>query len=112
MDFGLVLHRISLDKQEAERCVVAEGWFRPNDEELSRFIERKNIRLIGSLRTYAEEHYEKSFVPLLRYSGNYNRPEVLIPFSVKARRIPYARIVVCKWRLRLWIKKKTGKRKN
>lgn len=97
---GIVLHKIVLDRQQAERCVVAEGCFIPTYEELSEFGKKKHMQPVGVLRYYQDENYEKSFVALLNYSGGYNLPEVLIPFSVEARIIPYEKALVLIWRLR------------
>lgn len=82
-----VLHKIVLTREQAELCVVAEADFRLTEEELTEFTERMHISLVGSKRRYNYANYEKSFVSLLEYSGNYNRPEVLIPFPVKAERV-------------------------
>lgn len=109
---GLALHKIVLDEQQAEKCVVAEGCFNPTDEQLSELMKRRHMLPIGILRYYQDENYEKSFVPLLKYSGGYNLPEVLIPFSVKARIISYQRILVLMWKLKKRIEKKIGLRKN
>lgn len=109
---GLALHKIVLNKQQAENCVVAEGCFIPTNEQLSELMKRRHSRSIGILRYYQDENYEKSFVPLLKYSGGYNLPEVLIPFSVKAKIISYHRILVLMWKLKMRIEKKIGLRKN
>jgi len=106
------LHKIILTKQQAELCVVAEACFRPIDEELGKFIEKKHLSLIGSARSYTYEHYEESFIPLLEYSGGYNLPEVLIPFSVKAEIVPCAKMMCLIWKLRMRIEKKMGLRKD
>ena len=79
-----VLHKIVLTRQQAKECVVAEADFRLTEEELTEFTERMHISLVGSKRRYTRANYEESFVSLLKYSGNYNLPEVLIPFTVKA----------------------------
>lgn len=80
-----VLHKIVLTQEKAKLCVVAEGSFKPTDEELIGFIKERNIELVSSLTRYEQENYEKSFVPFLNYSGGYNLPEVLIPFAVDAK---------------------------
>ena len=81
---GIVLHKIVLNKQQAELCVVAEA--EPSKEKIEEFIERKHIFLgLSGRRKYQEENYERSFVPLLEYLGGYDLPEVLIPFPVKAK---------------------------
>lgn len=108
----MALHKIVLNKQQADHCVVAEGCFIPTHEQLLELAERRHMRPIGILRYYQDENYEKSFVPLLEYSGGYNQPEVLIPFSVKAKIISYQRILVLGWKLKMWIEKKIGLRKN
>ena len=80
----------------------------PTYEELSEFGKKKHMQPVGVLRYYQDESYEKSFVPLLEYSDKYNLPEVLIPFSVKARIVSYARILILTWKLMIWIEKKMG----
>jgi len=97
-----------LTKQEASLCVVAEGCFRPTDEELAKFMEKKHISFVGSKRSHTYEHYEESFIPLLRYSGGYNLPEVLIPFSVRAETVSYGKVLTAIWKLKMWFAKKTG----
>jgi hypothetical protein len=104
--FGKVLHKIVLDKQQAKQCVVAEGCFIPSYNELSDFAKKRQMGSVGILRYYQNEKYEKSFVPLLEYSGHYNQPEVLIPFPVKANVISYARILILMWKLMIRIKKR------
>jgi hypothetical protein len=104
---GIVLHKIILDRQQAERCVVAEGCFMPTYEELSEFRKTKHMQPVGVLRYYQDENYEKSFVPLLKYSDGYNLPEVLIPFSVKAEAISYAKVHILVWKLKIWVLRKT-----
>ena len=79
-----VLHKIVLTREQAIECVVAEADFRPTEEEITAFVRETHIHLVGSQRNYDHANYEKSFVSLLEYSGGYNLPEVLIPFSVKA----------------------------
>src|SRR3990170_3687366 len=79
-----VLHKIRITKDQANQCVVAEGYFRPNTQELEKFIKKNGGDIVGSLTAYEEAHYEDSFVPLLEYNGGYNLPEVLIPFPVDA----------------------------
>ena len=79
-----VLHKIVLTREQAIKCVVAEADFRPTEEEITEFKIKRHINLVGSQRIYDHANYEKSFVSLLEYSGSYNLPEVLIPFSVKA----------------------------
>ena len=103
---GIVLHKIVLSRQQAEHCVVAEGCFIPTYEELSEFGKRRHMQQIGLLRCYQDENYEKSFIPLLKYSGGYNLPEVLIPFSVKTEIVSYARIWILMWKMKMWIEKK------
>jgi hypothetical protein len=98
---GVTLHKIVLTRQQAELCVVAEGRFRPTDEKLTEFIERMHIPDIGSYREYEYENYEKSFVPLLEYSGGYNLPEVLIPFPIKAETVFCAKMYVLVWKLKM-----------
>lgn len=98
-----VLHKIVLTREQAKKCVVAEGEFCPTEEEITKFIENKHIHLVGSFRNYTYANYEKSFVPLLEYSGGYNLPEVLIPFEVKAERVSFAKVIVLIWKLRMWI---------
>jgi len=112
MGSGKVLHKIVLDKQQAEHCVVAEGCFNPTYNELLDFAKRRQIRPIGILRYYQDDNYEKSFVQLLEYSDEHNLPEVLIPFSVKARIVSYARILIPIWKLKIWIEKKKGLRRH
>ena len=85
---GSTLHRITLTEQQAKLCVVAEDDFRPTEEELRDFAKKTHSHLGGAKRRYFIANYEKSFVPLLEYSGGYNRPEVLIPFPVKAEIVP------------------------
>ncbi|MCJ7425409.1 hypothetical protein MUP01_14260 [Candidatus Bathyarchaeota archaeon] len=104
---GIVLHKIVLSRQQAEHCVVAEGCFIPTFEELSEFGKRRHMQPVGILRCYQDESYEKSFVPLLEYSGGYNLPEVLIPFSVKAEAVPYAKVCILVWKLKMWFTHKT-----
>jgi len=108
MGKGATLHKIILTKQQAELCVVAEACFRPTDEELGKFIEKKQLPLIGGARNYTYEHYEESFIPLLEYSDGYNLPEVLIPFSVKAEIVSCAKMMCLIWKLRMRIEKKMG----
>lgn len=108
MGKGATLHKIILTKQQAELCVVAEACFRPTDEELGKFIEKKQLLLIGGARNYTYEHYEESFIPLLEYSDGYNLPEVLIPFSVKAEIVSCAKMMCLIWKLRMRIEKKMG----
>ena len=103
---GIVLHKIVLSRQQAEHCVVAEGCFIPTHEELSEFGKRRHMQKIGLLRCYQDENYEKSFVSLVEYSGGYNLPEVLIPFSVETEIVSYARIWILIWKLKMWFKKK------
>jgi len=79
------LHKIILNEQQARQCVVAEGDFRPTDEELDEFREEKGLRRIGSWRAYELDKYEGTFIPLLEYEGEHNCPEVLIPFPVDAQ---------------------------
>ena len=79
-----VLHKIVLTRGQAEKRVVAEADFRPTEEELVEFTKKTHTHLVGSKIRYDCANYENSFVFLLEYSGNYNLPEVLIPFSVKA----------------------------
>lgn len=98
MGKDVTLHKIILTKQQAQLCVVAEACFRPTDEELAKFMEKKHISFVGSARSYTYEHYERSFVPLLRYSGDYNLPEVLIPFSVRAEIMPYGKVLATIWK--------------
>lgn len=107
---GKVLHRIVLNPKQAEFCVVAEGSFRPTEEEITEFIERKGIPLIGSLRRYEEEKYEKSFVPLLEYEGGYNLPEVLIPFPVKGEAVSWKKLWMLIWRLKMWFARKISRK--
>lgn len=109
---GTVLHKIVLDKEQAKRCMVAEGCFTPTYEQLSEFARRRHMARIGILRYFQDENYEKSFVPLLGYSGGYNLPEVLIPFSVKAEIVSYGKVLATIWKLKKWIEKKMGLRKN
>ncbi len=104
---GTVLHKIVLNKQQAELCVVAEGFFRSTEKELDEFIERKGISMIGSQRVFEEDNYEKSFVPLLEYSGDYNLPEVLIPFCVKAKVAYRSKLLILYLKLKRWYKKTT-----
>ena len=59
--------------------------------------------MIGSRRRYDKEKYEESFVPLLEYQGDYNLPEVLIPFSVKGEVVYWQKLLVLFWRLKTWI---------
>ena len=99
---GTVLHRIVLSKRQAELCVVAEADFRPTEEEMTEFIERMDIPVIGSRRRYNAENYENSFVPLLEYRGGYNLPEVLIPFPVTAENVCCERIHILLWKLKKW----------
>ena len=89
------LHKIILNKEQARHCVVAEGSFRPTDEELDEFRKEKGLRLIGSWRAYELDKYEDTFFPLLEYEGGYNCPEVLIPFPVDAQ---------LKWLLSFYLK--------
>jgi hypothetical protein len=100
---GIVLHRIVLNMEEADLCVVAEGAFRPTEQQIREFIEKEGISLIGSRRRYIKEKYEESFVPLLEYQGDYNLPEVLIPFSVKGEVVYWQKLLVLFWRLKTWI---------
>lgn len=88
----LTLHKIVLNKQQAELCVVAEGEFDPTEKELTEFTERRNIGLVGSLEKYENENYESSFIPLTKYSGGYNCPEVLIPFPVKTETVSCVKV--------------------
>lgn len=107
MGKGATLHKITLTKQQASFCVVAEACFRPRDEELVKFMEKKHISLVGSVRSYTYEHYEESFVPLLRYSGGYNLPEVLIPFLVRAETVSCGKVLTAIWKLKMWFARKT-----
>jgi hypothetical protein len=110
--YGIVLYKIVLSRQQAEHCVVAEGCFIPTHEELSEFGKGSHMQPVGVLRYYQDENYEKSFVPLLKYSGGYNRPESLIPFPVKTKIISNQRILILMWKMKMWIEKKIGLRKN
>jgi len=110
---GIVLHKIVLNREQAELCVVAEGLFRPTEEEIAEFRERLHVPLVGSQRRYDCENYEKSFVRLLEYSRWYNLPEVLIPFSVKADIVSCAGVFIWFWRLKTWFAhKKMRKSRN
>jgi len=109
---GIVLHKIVLSRQQAERCVVAEALFRPTEEELTEFIKRMHIHLVGSKIRYDHDDYEKSFVGLLEYSGGYNLPEVLIPFLVKAEIVYCAKVFILIWKLKMWLHKKMRTRKS
>jgi hypothetical protein len=104
-----VLHKIVLTRRQAENCVVAEADFLLTEEEITEFVERRHILLVGSKRKYDCANYEKSFVCLLEYSGNYNLPEVLIPFSVKADVVSYAKLLILIWKLKMWIRKKMNR---
>ena len=99
---GNVLHKIVLNKQQAELCVVAEASFRPIENELTEFIKRKKMPLIGSLKAYQKENYKASFVCLLKYSGGYNLPEVLIPFPVKAEVVSFQKLCNLIWKIKMW----------
>jgi len=99
---GIALHKIVLGRQQAEQCVVAEADFRLTEEELTEFIKRKQIHLVGSKKRYDHDNYEKSFVGLLKYSGGYNLPEVLIPFPVKAKIVYCAKVSILIWKLKMW----------
>lgn len=101
------LHKIVLTKQQAELCVVAEALFSPAHKELIEFVEKMRIPMVGSLRRYTYENYEKSFVPLLEYSGEYNLPEVLIPFPVKAETVTCVKVCILVWKLKMRFTRKT-----
>lgn len=109
---GVVLHKIVLSRQQAEQCVVAEANFRLTEEELTEYIERKHIHLVGSKIRYDHDNYEKSFVGLLEYSEGYNLPEVLIPFPVEAEIVYCAKGVILIWKLKMWLHKKMKTRKS
>jgi len=59
---------------------------------------------------FEEDNYEKSFVSLLVYSGDYNLPEVLIPFCVKAKVVSWSKILILFFKLKNWIKKTKNNR--
>lgn len=80
-----VLHKITLTREQASLCVVAEQEFRPSEEEIQAYLQRTGRFEVGSLIGYSMEKYEKSFIPLPKYKGEYNLPEVLIPFEVEAK---------------------------
>ena len=107
---AFTLHKIVLDKQQAELCVVAEDYFRPTDKELAEFIERTHGSYVGSLNDYRNKNYKSSFVPLIKYSGGYNRPEVLIPFSVKTETVSCVKAYILIWKLKKWFTQKMKKR--
>jgi len=65
---GVVLHRIELTYQQASDCMVAETCYDWDDD-------WEGLR---------ERDYMNSLVPLTEYKGDYNKPEVLIPFRVGA----------------------------
>ena len=102
----LTLHKIVLDKQQAELCVVAEGEFDPTEKEWTQFRERKHIKSVDSLTKYENENYESSFVPLKKYLWNYNIPEVLIPFPVKTETVSCVKIHILFWKLKKWFTRK------
>lgn len=81
---GAVLHRISLNREEASRCVVAEQYFDPSEKEIDEYLMRTGRKRIGSLNGYSREQYPLSFIPLPEYDDEHNMPEVLIPFEVEA----------------------------
>jgi hypothetical protein len=83
---GSILHRIDLTYEQAEKCVVAEGIFRPHFHDLLRFAEERGLRMIGLQTHYENEMYQKTITPLLEYTGGLIVPEVLIPFSVRAKK--------------------------
>ena len=97
-----VLHKIVLTKEQAELCVVAEADFRPTEEEFNEFVESRHISIVGSKIKYNCANYENSFVSPLEYSGNYNLPEVLIPFPVKADVASYPKLLILFWKLKMW----------
>jgi len=109
---GTILHKIVLSRQQAEKCVVAEALFRPTEEELTEFIKRMHIHLVGSKIRYDHANYEKSFVGLLEYSGGYSLPEVLIPFRVKAETVYCAKVFILIWKLKMWLHKKMRTKKS
>ena len=95
-----VLHKIVLTREEAKKCVVAKGEFSYTNEEITEFAESKHISIVNIEEKYISEHYEKTFVSLLEYSGEYNLPEVLIPFPVKAGRVSFEKGVILIWKLK------------
>ena len=108
----LTLHKIVLDKQQAELCVVAEDDFRRTPEELAEFAERTHSSHVGSEIKYRQKNYESSFVPLTKYSGDHNLPEVLIPFPVKAEIVSYTKVDILIWKLRKWFRQKMLKNRK
>ena len=106
---GEVLHKIVLTREQAKKCVVAEADFCLTIEELSEYAKKTHTHLVGSKIRYNCDNYEKSFVSLLEYSGNYNLPEVLILFPVKADLVSWAKVVILIWKLKMWIRKKMNR---
>lgn len=104
------LHKIVLNKQQAKLCVVAEDDPRPTEKELAEFIKRTQSSYVGSLSRYRIENYKRSFVPLMEYSGGYNRPEVLIPFPVKTEPVSYAKAYILIFKLKKWFTRKMKKK--
>ena len=98
-----VLHKIVLTKDQVRLCVVAEGSFRPSDEEMDQFIESRGIPDLGSHWEYVDEHYEQSFIPFIEYSGGMNLPEVLVPFAVRGKVVTYSKLLIAYFKLKNWI---------
>jgi hypothetical protein len=94
------LHKIVLDKQQAELCVVAEDDFSARAIE---YAEKTHSSLIGCENRYRNKNYEGSFIPLTKYSGGYNRPEVLIPFPVKTEAVSCVKVYILIWKLKKWL---------
>jgi len=109
---GKNLHKIVLNERQAELCVVAEALFRPTTEELVEFSKKTHTYLAGIKRRYDHANYEKSFVPLLEYTGGYNLPEVLIPFPVTAESVCCVKIYILFWKLKKWLTQKIRKNIN
>jgi len=79
-----VLHKIMLSAEQASKCLVADGVYRPSDNEWEEIHEdfRRGRHNTYLLREY--EHYVGSLVLLPEYKSGYRCAEVLIPLSVEA----------------------------
>ena len=96
---GSILHQIDLTHEQAKLCAVAEGKISPHEDELIRFAEERGYKQIGLLKKYEDEMYPETITPLLEYEGGFEKPEVLIPFSINAKkaRLKTIRIKVRRW---------------
>ena len=77
-----VLHKILLNDEQASKCLVADGVYRPSHSEWEEIY--KDFRQGDNTYRHREYgNYVDSLVPLPDYLSGYRCPEVLIPFSVE-----------------------------